>query len=158
MTRTFKVDSDAVRQLADILVETHLSEIEYEDEGRRIRVARKISIDVLSTAAPTVAALQPSVGMTKSEASPSTEGKSDYSTHPGLVKSPLVGTAYMAAEPGAAPFVSVGDTVTIGQTLLIVEAMKVMNPIKASKAGRVTQVFVQDSAPVEFSEPLMIIE
>ena len=154
MTRTFKVDSQAVRQLADILVETHLSEIEYEDEGRRIRVARKVS-ETITVASPTLA---PSMVAAPEASKSNVSAKVDHSTHPGLVKSPLVGTVYVAADPDSPPFISVGDTVTIGQTLLIVEAMKVMNPIKATKAGRVTQIFVQNSMPVEFSEPLMIIE
>lgn len=152
MTRKFTIDGDAIRQLADILVETDLSEIEYEDDGRRVRVARTTTTSVMTVPsthstpmpAPTVISETPAV--------------SDPTLHPGAVKSPMVGMAYLAAEPGAAPFVSVGDMVNVGQTLLIIEAMKVMNPIKAPRAGKITHIMVKDGTPVEFSEPLMVIE
>lgn len=154
MTRKFTIDGDAVRQLANILVETDLSEIEYEDDGRRVRVARAVAATAMVTpvAAPTVV----SAPVTPAIDTPAPVA--DVSKHPGLVKSPLVGTAYIAPEPGASPFVSVGASVTAGQTLLIIEAMKVMNPIKATKSGKISQIFVTDGQPIEFDEPLMIIE
>lgn len=154
MTRKFIIDGDAVRQLANILVETDLSEIEYEDDGRRVRVARAVATTTMVAPIATPAAVSAPTTPTQSTPAP----VADISKHPGLVKSPLVGTAYIAPEPGAAPFVSVGASVTAGQTLLIIEAMKVMNPIKATKSGKVSQIFVTDGQPIEFDEPLMIIE
>lgn len=151
MTRKFTIDGDAIRQLADILVETDLSEIEYEDDGRRVRVARTVAATASVIPAP-IAAPAPVAQVTAAPV------VSDPANHAGAVKSPMVGTAYLSPEPGAAPFAKVGDTVTVGQTLLIIEAMKVMNPIKAPHGGVVTQVFARDAGPVEFGEPLMIIE
>lgn len=155
MATKFSVDGDAIRQLAAILSETDLSEIEYEDDGRRIRVARHMSGTVVST--PSMASMPMGGVMERVVPSESAE-TTDYSKHPGVVKSPMVGTVYVAPEPGAAPFVKVGDTVSVGQTLIIIEAMKVMNPIKAPRAGKITHILIQDGAPVEFGEPLMIIE
>lgn len=156
MAGKFNIDGDAIRQLAQILVETDLTEIEYESEASRVRVARNIS---MVATLPNVAPLSVPSPMGPIEGtSGTTIEKSDPATHPGVVKSPMVGTIYVAAEPNAAPFVKVGDTVSIGQTLLIIEAMKVMNPIKAVKAGKVTQIFFQNAQPVEFGEPLLIIE
>jgi acetyl-CoA carboxylase biotin carboxyl carrier protein len=151
MTRNFEIDGDAIRQLANILVETDLSEIEYEDNGKRVRVARTVAAAAMVMPAPALAPSTPSP-------TPETPTKTDAASHPGAVKSPLVGTVYVASEPGVPPFVSVGDSVSVGQTLLIIEAMKVMNPIKATRAGQVKQIFVTDSQPVEFGEPLLIIE
>ena len=158
MAEKFKVDGDAIRQLAKILVDTKLTEIEYEDDGRRIRVSRGSSVQAATVVAheappPVMTAPAAPVTQTAAELPPLT-----LTNHPGTVKSPMVGTAYLSAEPGAASFVKVGDTVTIGQTLLIIEAMKVMNPIKATQAGKVIQIFAQDGTPVEFGEPLMVIE
>jgi len=150
MATKFKIDGDAIRQLAELLVDTKLTEIEYEDEGRRIRVSRGGGIQTATVI---------SAGDTNASPSVSTESPAlSYSTHPGAVKSPMVGTAYMSSEPGAPPFVKVGDMVNAGQTLMIIEAMKVMNPIKAPTAGKVIQILAQDANPVEFDEPLMIIE
>jgi acetyl-CoA carboxylase biotin carboxyl carrier protein len=156
MAEKFKVDGDAIRQLAKILVDTKLTEIEYEDDGRRIRVCRgggsiQTATVIAHEAAPPV--MTAPAAQTAPELPPLT-----LTNHPGTVKSPMVGTAYLSAEPGAAPFVKVGDTVNAGQTLLIIEAMKVMNPIKATQAGKVIQIFAQDGTPVEFAEPLMVIE
>ncbi len=152
MTRKFTIDGDAIRQLAELLVETDLSEIEYEDDGRRVRVARTVSSTTAVVSAPVITS-------TATPSAPaSAAASSDPTNHPGAVKSPMVGTAYLSPEPGASSFVKVGDSVTVGQTLLIIEAMTVMNPIKAPRAGKITQIFVQDSVPVEFGEPLMVIE
>lgn len=156
MTRKFTIDGDAIRQLADILVETDLSEIEYEDDGRRVRVARTTATSVMTMPAVHATPTQ-SLPTVPSEV-PSAVIATDPAMHPGAVKSPMVGMAYLASEPGAAPFVSVGDMVSVGQTLLIIEAMKVMNPIKAPRAGKITHVMVKDGTPIEFSEPLMVIE
>lgn len=152
MTAKFTVDGDAIRQLANILADTKLTEIEYEDDGRRIRVSRAGSIQTATVVAPS-----PMVSAATAEpvAAPAAVVPND---HPGTVKSPMVGTAYMSAEPGAATFVKIGDAVSVGQTLMIIEAMKVMNPIKSPRAGRILKIFAQDANPVEYGEPLMIIE
>lgn len=150
------VDQDLVRQLAEILKETDLSEIEVETEDLKVRVARQSQ--VVNVAAPIAAA--PAAAPAPVAAAPAAaapEG-SNKSSHPGAVPSPMVGTVYVAAEPGAAAFVSVGAQVTQGQTVLIVEAMKTMNQIPAPKSGTVKEILVEDGQPVEFGEPLLIIE
>ena len=149
----FEMDTDFVRKLAEILHETHLGEIELADGDKRIRVARPT---VTMAAAPVMAsapASAPAAG-----AAPATGTASDLGKHPGAVKSPMVGTAYLAPEPGKPNFVSVGDKVTMGQTLLIIEAMKTFNPIKAPKAGTIVQILIETGQPVEFGEPLMVVE
>lgn len=155
MAVNFKIDESAIRQLAEILVDTKLTEIEYEDDGRRIRVSRGTSAQT-ATVMATEAILPSMIAPTPALATPTAPAA--LGNHSGAIKSPMVGTAYMCAEPGAAPFVKVGDMVTVGQTLMIIEAMKVMNPIKATQAGKVVQILAQDATPVEFGEPLMIIE
>jgi acetyl-CoA carboxylase biotin carboxyl carrier protein len=139
-----------IRDLAAILDETGLSEIEIEKAGLRVRVARTVQVVAAAAAAPAAAAAAPMAA--------GKVGKAEAANHPGLVTSPMVGTAYVAPSPGAATFVKVGDVVTEGQTLLIIEAMKTMNQIPAPRAGRVTQIIISDGQPVEFGEPLMIIE
>ena len=155
---SMRVDAELIRQLADLLTEKDLSEIEVEDEDRRIVVKRKLSG---SPAAPVyapapAAAAQPAAAAPASAPAPAAEA--NPAAHPGTVKSPMVGTCYLAAEPGAAPFVSVGSKVNAGDTIVIVEAMKVMNPIVAPRSGTVTQILVQDAQPVEYDQPLVIIE
>ena len=141
-----------VRSLAQLLEETGLSEIEIEQSGLRVRVARPVA-GTVSVAVPAMGA--PSVPGTL----PASGGSVvDIASHPGLVTSPMVGTAYRAPEPGAKPFVEVGSVVKVGDTLLIVEAMKTMNQIPAPRAGTVTQILFEDAHPVEFGEPLVIIE
>lgn len=137
-----KSERDIIRELADILSETGLTEIEIEREGLRLRVARGAA-----PAAPPAPAPESDRG-----------ARSDPASHPGTVTSPMVGTAYRAPEPGATPFVETGSEVEEGQTVMIVEAMKTMNHIPASRAGRVTAILVEDGQPVEFGEPLVIIE
>jgi acetyl-CoA carboxylase biotin carboxyl carrier protein len=154
MATKFKIDGDAIRQLAEILVDTKLTEIEYEDDGRRIRVSRGGGVQ----AATVIASDAPIMAPVASPAVAPASAPLTLSNHPGTVKSPMVGTAYMCSEPGAAPYVKVGDVVSAGQTLMIIEAMKVMNPIKATQSGKVTQIFAKDGIPVEFGEPLMVIE
>ena len=144
------VDTDLVRQLAELLDATNLTEIEVEDGDRKIRVARKISAAAAPVYAPAPVAAP--VAAPPAEAAPAPGP--DLSN---AVKSPMVGTVYLAAEPGAKPFVSVGDTVSAGQTLLIVEAMKVMNPITAPAAGTVKALLVDNGQPVEFDQPLVIV-
>jgi acetyl-CoA carboxylase biotin carboxyl carrier protein len=148
-----RVDTDLVKKLAEMLDENDLSEIEVEDNGRRIVVKRKLAgTPAYATAppAPAAPAAPPPAAPPKPE--PSAEN------HPGVVKSPMVGTVFLAGEPGGAPFVTVGAAVNEGDTLLIIEAMKVMNPIAAPRSGTVRQVLVQDAQPVEYDQPLAIIE
>jgi len=155
------VDQQFVRDLAQVLKENDLTEIEVETDDLRIRVAREMhqtvtvgapmaSAPAASTPAP-VASAQPAGG----EATASAD---DVSSHPGLVTSPMVGTAYVAPEPGAPAFVKIGSDVKEGQTLLIIEAMKTMNHIPAPHSGKVTRILIQDGQPVEFGEPLLIVE
>ena len=148
----FEMDTDFVRKLAQILHETHLGEIELADGDKRIRVARPT---VTVAATPVASAATP---LAAPSAANAPAMGNDLGKHPGAVKSPMVGTAYLAPEPGKPAFVVVGDKVTAGQTLLIIEAMKTFNPIKALKAGTVTQILVDNAQPVEFGEPLMIVE
>jgi acetyl-CoA carboxylase biotin carboxyl carrier protein len=151
----FEMDTEFVRKLAEILEETHLGEIELADGERRIRVARP-TVTVAAAAPVAMAAPLAAAGAAVPVAAAAAAG--DIAKHPGLVKSPMVGTAYLAPEPGKPNFVAVGDKVTAGQTLLIIEAMKTFNPIKAPKAGTVTQLLVENAQPVEFGEPLMVVE
>ena len=144
-------DSALIRELALLLDETSLTEIEIERAGLRVRVARNISI-----AASMPASFQPAAAAPAIAAAP--VDIADAAQHPGAVPSPMVGTAYFASEPGARPFIEVGAKVAVGQTLLIIEAMKTMNQIPSTRAGTVTQILVEDGQPVEFGEPLVIIE
>jgi acetyl-CoA carboxylase biotin carboxyl carrier protein len=143
-------DSALIRELALLLDETSLTEIEIERAGLRVRVARNISIAASMPATFQPAAAAPAAAALVADA--------DVAKHPGVVPSPMVGTAYWASEPGAKPFIEVGSKVTVGQTLLIIEAMKTMNQIPSTRAGTVTQILVEDGQPVEFGEPLVIIE
>jgi acetyl-CoA carboxylase biotin carboxyl carrier protein len=145
-------DGALIRELALLLDETSLTEIEIERAGLRVRVARNVSIAAsVPMAAPSAAPMPlPTTAMAAPAA--------DIAKHPGAVPSPMVGTAYWASEPGAKPFIEVGSKVSVGQTLLIIEAMKTMNQIPSPRAGTVTQILVEDGQPVEFGEPLVIIE
>lgn len=138
-----------IRDLAALLSETGLTEIEIEKGDLKVRVAR--SVTVAAVAGPAVAA--PAAAQPAPAAAPA-----DISKHPGTVKSPMVGTAYRAPQPGAAPFVEVGSRVTAGEPVLIIEAMKTMNQIPAPKSGTVVAILVEDGHPVEFGEPLLVIE
>jgi acetyl-CoA carboxylase biotin carboxyl carrier protein len=148
------VDQDLIRELADLLSETGLTEIEIEQAGLRVRVARQIGATFSGVPQQAVAAPMPMAPV----ATPAPAGAIDPAKHPGTVTSPMVGTAYLAPEPGAKPFVDIGSPVNAGDTLLIIEAMKTMNQIPAPRSGRVIQILVEDGTPVEFGEPLMIIE
>ena len=145
-------DSALIRELALLLDETSLTEIEIERAGLRVRVARNVSIAASVPAGYQPAATAPAATAVTPAA------VADLAKHPGVVPSPMVGTAYWASEPGAKPFIEVGTKVTVGQTLLIIEAMKTMNQIPSPRAGTVTQILVEDGQPVEFGEPLVIIE
>lgn len=160
MTKTSSpIDTQFIRELALLVSETDLTEIEVQHEGLHIRVAREVkyapapaaTVYAPAPAAPVAAA--PVAALTAVAAPAEDPGK-----HAGAVTSPMVGTAYLSPEPGAKPFVEVGSQVKAGQTLLIVEAMKTMNQIPAPKAGTVTRILIEDSQPVEYGEPLMIIE
>jgi acetyl-CoA carboxylase biotin carboxyl carrier protein len=142
-------DSTLIRELASLLDDTNLTEIEIERSGLRVRVARNISI---------AAAMPAAYHAGPAAAAASAAAVADPSKHPGVVPSPMVGTAYWAPEPGAKPFIEVGTKVSAGQTLLIIEAMKTMNQIPSPRAGTVTQILIEDGQPVEFGEPLVIIE
>ncbi len=140
------IDEDLVRKLAALLKDTGLSEIEFESDDNRIRVARNVTT-AIQTGPAAVAEV------TNASPSPASDKVSANA-----VTSPMVGTAYVASEPSAPPFVKVGDNVNEGQTLLIIEAMKVMNPVLSPRAGKVTAILVTDGEPIEFGEPLMIVE
>ena len=149
----FKVDADLIRELAKLLEETGLTEIEVERGGQRVRVARGgvaqfVSAPAAGTAAP---------GAVTAGGAPAASAI-DPAKHPGLVASPMVGTAYLSPEPKASPYVEIGSKVATGDTLMIIEAMKTMNQIPAPRSGTVMQILVSAAQPVEFGEPLMIIE
>ena len=146
-------DSKTIKEIAELLNDTGLSEIEVETGDLRIRVARQATAvsAIVPAPAPAPAAAAPAA----ETAAPAAAAPID---HPGAVKSPMVGTAYLAAEPGAANFVKIGDQVSAGQTLVIIEAMKTMNPIAAPKAGKIVDILVANEQPVEFDEVLVIVE
>ncbi len=157
-----KIDTNLIRELAALLDETGLSEIEWEGEGQRVRVSKHgaaapVAWAPASTTAP-VPEQRPAPPAPAPAAAAPPAPATDNASHPGAVTSPMVGTAYLSPEPDAKPFVQTGDTVTEGQTLLIVEAMKMMNPITAPRGGKVTQVLVGNGAPVEYGEVLVIID
>jgi acetyl-CoA carboxylase biotin carboxyl carrier protein len=145
----FNIDNDAIRQLAELLDDTNLTEIEVAAGDNRIRVARQ---GTMVAAAPAAAPAAPAAS------APAVAAPSDAASHPGAVKSPMVGVVYFAPEPGAAPFISVGASIAEGQTLMLIEAMKTFNPIRAPKSGKITQIIATDGHPVEYDEPLVIIE
>jgi acetyl-CoA carboxylase biotin carboxyl carrier protein len=146
------VDKEAIRELAKLMDETGLTEIEIADDDSHIRVARTVSMAATAAVtAPVAAPLAP-------EPAAASETPPENASRAGALLSPMVGTAFHAAEPGGRPFVEVGDTVQKGQTLLIVEAMKTMNQIPATRAGKVMEILVEDGQPVEYDEPLLIIE
>ncbi len=148
MSDNFDIDPDLVRKLADLLNETGLAEIEYEDNGKRVRVAMPgVGAVTAAVAAPPVAA-----------AAAPAPGGGDAAAHPGAVTAPMVGTVYLAQSPEDPPFVKAGDTVREGQTLLLIEAMKTFNEVKAPRAGTVQSIAVASGQPVEFGEVLAIIE
>ena len=150
-----RVDTEMVTKLAKMLDENDLSEIEVEDNGRRIVVKRKLG-GVPMGYAPAPAPAAPATGPAPAPAPAAADA--NPANHPGAVKSPMVGTAYLSAEPGSAPFIAVGARVKEGDTLVIIEAMKVMNPIPAPKSGVVKQILIQNAQPVEYEQPLAIIE
>jgi acetyl-CoA carboxylase biotin carboxyl carrier protein len=156
-TKPSSDDSAMIRELALLLDETSLTEIEIERDGLRVRVARNISIAAAMPPSMPPVAHAPVAAAAAASTAPAAPVV-DFANHPGVVPSPMVGTAYWSPEPGAKPFIEVGARVTAGQTLLIIEAMKTMNQIPSPRAGTVTQILVEDGQPVEFGEPLVIIE
>jgi len=150
------VNKEMIRELADLLKETELNEIEVETEEFKIRVARGTGGGAVAYAPAAPAAAAPAAPAPA--AAEAASAPADLSKHPGAVASPMVGTVYVSPEPGAPAFVQVGASVSQGDTLLIVEAMKTMNPIPAPKSGTVKQILVQDAQPVEFGEVLIVIE
>lgn len=148
-------DKNLIRELALLLDETNLSEIELEQKDFRIRVARQLRIEA---SVPTYAAPAPVAAAAAVAPAAAVVEVADPARHPGVVPSPMVGTAYLSPEPGARPYIEVGDRVNEGQTVLIVEAMKTMNQIPAPRSGVLKQVLVKDAQPVEYGEPLFIIE
>jgi acetyl-CoA carboxylase biotin carboxyl carrier protein len=156
--KQMRIDAGLVRELAELLSANELSEIEVEDGDRKIRVRRELTVAAAPVqhvvAAPALASAAPAP-----VAAPSAEDATATAQASGdIVRSPMVGTCYLSAEPGAPPFVAVGDTVKQGDTLLIVEAMKVMNPISAPRGGKIVQLMVSNAQPVEFDQPLVVIE
>ena len=160
MAKTIDDDSvDSVRRLADLLDETGLTEIEYDDGDIRIRVARQQAGAIAVAAPPGAGPAGAGVSPPPPAATPAPEVPAAVAAdHPGAVTSPMVGTVYLSPEPGAATFIGVGDTVSVGQTLMLVEAMKTFNEIKAPHAGTVTQIVVENGVPVEFGDVLAIVE
>lgn len=151
--RAMRVDGALLRELAELLTANELTEIEVEDGDRKIRVRREAAPVMAYAAAPAAAP----AAAAATAASPTAEAAPAAATVD-AVKSPMVGTCYLSPEPGAKPFIAVGAPVKQGDTLLIIEAMKVMNPITSPKGGKVTQILVGDSQPVEFDQPLVVIE
>jgi acetyl-CoA carboxylase biotin carboxyl carrier protein len=153
MPNKFDVDPDLIRKLSDLLSETGLSEIEYESSGRRIRVARNAagSAPANTVAGPVVLPGGTAAADSAGEAVPEQRRGT-------AITSPMVGTVFVSPEPGADPFIRVGDTVTEGQTVMLIEAMKTYNPIRATTGGKVLQILVGDSTPVEFGEELLLVE
>lgn len=157
--KTMHVDVELVRQLAQVLDETQLTEIEVEDGERKVRVARMATAAPVAAYAPPLAAPAPLPAPAAAPATPAAEAAPAAAAHAGnAVRSPMVGTAYLTPDPEAKPFVAVGQSVAAGDTLLIVEAMKVMNPIVAPSAGVVRQILVASGQPVEFDQPLIVLE
>ncbi|CAM5765594.1 acetyl-CoA carboxylase biotin carboxyl carrier protein subunit [Labrys miyagiensis] len=156
MSRTKSgIDPEIIRELANLLTETDLTEIEVQQADLRIRVARQINVTAtVPVTAPAVSVAVPAAAPVAAAA----PAAADPANHPGVLKSPMVGTAYLGSGPGAKPFVEVGSKVNQGDRVLIVEAMKTFNDIAAPKSGTVTALFIEDKQPVEYGQPLMIIE
>ena len=152
------IDTRLVRRIADILKDTNLSEIEVEKGDLKIRVARQAAVAAAPTLFATAPMIAPPAAIATAAAGPPSTITTTEELRGEIVKSPMVGAVYLQAQPGAKRFVQAGEQVTAGQTLLIIEAMKTMNPVPAPKAGTVTKVLVEDGQPVEFGEPLVVIE
>jgi acetyl-CoA carboxylase biotin carboxyl carrier protein len=162
MTKASQVDQDLIRAIAELLNKENLAEIEIEQEDFRVRVTRAFAKETVTYAAPApmpAAAPAPAPMAPAGSVAPApTPAAEDLSSHPGTLTSPMVGTAYRSPEPGKPPFVEVGAKVSEGQTVLIIEAMKTMNQIPAHRSGTITRILVEDAQPVEYGEPLVVIE
>lgn len=156
MTKDLQFDPATIRELAQILRESDLTEIELVDNDMRVKLVRQVTVAPM--AMPVAAAPAPMPSAASPSAAPSAPVAEIDADHPGAVNSPMVGVAYLSSEPTAAPFVTLGSKVTQGQTLMLIEAMKTYNQIKAPRAGTVTRILVESGTPVEFGEPLMIVE
>jgi acetyl-CoA carboxylase biotin carboxyl carrier protein len=155
MTKDLQFDPATIRELAQILRESDLTEIELVDNDVRVKLVRQVTVAAMAMPMAAAHAGPAVTALATAAAAPAAEIDAD---HPGAVNSPMVGVAYLSAEPTAAPFVTLGSKVTQGQTLLLIEAMKTYNQIKAPRAGTVTRILVESGTPVEFGEPLMIVE
>ncbi|MCZ8142995.1 MAG: acetyl-CoA carboxylase biotin carboxyl carrier protein [Acetobacteraceae bacterium] len=158
MTKDLQFDPATIRELAQILRESDLTEIELVDNDMRVKLVRQVTVAPMAmpvAAAPAVMPAAPAAAASPAPAAPAADVDAD---HPGAVNSPMVGVAYLSPEPTSAPFVTIGSKVTQGQTLMLIEAMKTYNQIKAPRAGTVTRILVESGTPVEFGEPLMIVE
>ncbi|GHU12256.1 acetyl-CoA carboxylase biotin carboxyl carrier protein subunit [Alphaproteobacteria bacterium] len=161
MSQHLKIDPDAVRALAELLRETDLTEIEYQVDSLRIKVLRTIPQTVVPVSAVNNNVISSSPNMVANggiAANPAIEPETRLENHPGVIEAQMVGTIYLSPGPGAEPFIFVGSTITQGQTLFIIEAMKVMNMVKAPRSGVIKHIFVRDSQPVEYGDPVVIIE
>ena len=157
MTKDLQFDPATIRELAQILRESDLTEIELVDNDMRVKLVRQVTVAAMAMPVAAAAHAAPSAALAAA-AAPAAPAAEIDADHPGAVNSPMVGVAYLSAEPTAAPFVTLGSKVTQGQTLLLIEAMKTYNQIKAPRAGTVTRILVESGTPVEFGEPLMIVE
>jgi acetyl-CoA carboxylase biotin carboxyl carrier protein len=162
MTKASQVDQDLIRTIAELLNKENLAEIEIEQDDFRVRVTRSFAKETVTYAAPQYApapvAAPTSLAPAGSVAAAAPVAAEDLASNPGTLTSPMVGTAYRSPEPGKAAFVEVGTKVSEGQTVLIIEAMKTMNQIPAHRSGTITRILVEDSQPVEYGEPLVVIE
>ena len=159
MTKDLQFDPATIRELAQILRESDLTEIELVDNDMRVKLVRQVTVAAMAMPVAAAAHAAPSAALAAAAApAPAAPAAEIDADHPGAVNSPMVGVAYLSSEPTAAPFVTLGSKVTQGQTLLLIEAMKTYNQIKAPRAGTVTRILVESGTPVEFGEPLMIVE
>ena len=158
MSKDLQFDPATIRELAQILRDSDLTEIELVDNDMRVKLVRQVTVSAMPMPMPVAAAAHAGPAVTALAPAPAAPAAEIDADHPGAVNSPMVGVAYLSAEPTAAPFVTLGSKVTQGQTLLLIEAMKTYNQIKAPRAGTVTRILVESGTPVEFGEPLMIVE
>jgi len=163
MTKASQVDQDLIRTIAELLNKENLAEIEIEQDDFRVRVTRSFAKEVVQVAAPAyapapMAAPAPAASVPAGSVPAAAPSAEDLASNPGTLTSPMVGTAYRAPEPSAAPFVEIGSKVSEGQTVVIIEAMKTMNQIPAHRSGTVTRILVDDAQPVEYGQPLIVIE
>jgi acetyl-CoA carboxylase biotin carboxyl carrier protein len=158
MTKDLQFDPATIRELAQILRESDLTEIELIDNDMRVKLVRQVTVAAMAMPVAAHAAPAPAAAPAAAAAPPAARTAEIDADHPGAVNSPMVGVAYLSPEPTSAPFVTVGSKVTQGQTLLLIEAMKTYNQIKSPRAGTVTRILVESGTPVEFGEPLMIVE